>query len=169
MSHSNQFNTVGSYFKSSKILFGAFILGVVNFGLVILIMFFVDALPLANFDKDLTIYFIIASVALLITMQYLGNLVFKNKTTSVQSELSFSNKLSAYREGKLIQAVTLEISALTALVFLIVDTHIFFIVIALLSLIQMIRVFPKKQEMIDSLNLSYAEEQKLNDPDFSLI
>tara|TARA_R110002124_G_scaffold287306_1_gene472512 strand:+ start:5960 stop:6469 length:510 start_codon:yes stop_codon:yes gene_type:complete len=168
MNQTKQDNTIGGYFKASKILFGAFILGVINLGLVLLALFFMDFLPLGDFDKELTIYFIIASLALFIVMSYVGNAVFKRKTTAVQNELSFPKKLSMYRESKLIQAFTLEVSALLAMVFLMINTHIFFPVVAVLSLIQMIRVFPKKQEMIDSLNLSYAEQQKLNNPEFKL-
>lgn len=169
MNQTKQDNTVGGYFKASKILFGAFILGVINFGIVLLVLFFLEALPLGNFDEGLTIYFIIACVALFAVMSFVGNAVFKSKTNSVQDELSFPKKLSIYREAKLIQAVTLEASALLAMVFLMINTHVFFLVIAVLSLVQMIRVFPKKQEMIDSLNLSYAEQQKLEDPNFSLV
>lgn len=168
MNQTNQDNTIADYFKSSKILFGAFILGVINFGLVLMVLFFMDALPLANFDADLTIYFIIASLVIFLGMYYVGNFVFKNKTTNVKDDQSFSKKLSEYRYAKLIQAVTMEASALVAMVLVMINTHVFFLVIALLSLLQMIRIFPKKQEMIDSLNLSYSEQQKLNNPEFRL-
>lgn len=168
MNQQKQDSTIGGYFKASKILFGAFILGVINFGIVLLVLFFMDALPLVDFNEELTIYFIIASIAVLILMSYVGNSVFKSKTTAVQNEMSFPKKLSVYREAKLIQAVTLEASALVAMVFLMLITHIVFLVIALISLIQMIKVFPKKSEMIDALNLSYSDQQKLNNPDFDL-
>jgi membrane protein implicated in regulation of membrane protease activity len=168
MNQTNQDNTIAGYFKSSKILFGAFILGVINFGLVLMVLFFMGALPLANFDADFTIYFIIASLALFLGMYYVGNLVFKNKTTKVRDDQSFSKKLSEYRNAKLIQATTMEASALVAMVLVMINTHVFFLVIAFLSLLQMIRMFPKKQEMIDSLDLSYSDQQKLNDPEFRL-
>ena len=168
MNGQRQDHTIGGYFKASKILFGAFILGVINFGIVLLVLFFMEALPLVDFDEELTIYFILTSVAVFILMVYVGNTVFKNKTLTVQKELSFAKKLSVYREAKLIQAVTLEASALLAMVFLMLITHLVFLVIALISLMQMIRVFPKKLEMIDALNLSYSDQQKLNNPDYNL-
>jgi hypothetical protein len=168
MNQTKQDNTIGGYFKSSKILFGAFIFGVINFGLVLMILFFMEALPLADFDEDLAIYFVIGSLAFFLVMYYVGNLVFKNKTTKVKDDQSFSKKLNEYRHAKLIQALTMEASALFAMVLVMINTHVFFLVIALLSLLQMIRIFPKKQEMIDSLNLSYSDEQKLNDPEFLL-
>lgn len=168
MKGNRQDNTIGGYFKASKILFGAFILGVINFGIVLLVLFFMETLPLVDFDEELTIYFILTSVAVFILMVYVGNTVFKHKTLTVQKELSFAKKLSVYREAKLIQAVTLEASALLAMVFLMLITHVVFLVIALISLMQMIRVFPKKLEMIDALNLSYSDQQKLNNPDYNL-
>lgn len=158
-------NTVGEYFKASKILFGAFILGVINFGVVLIVLFFLDMLPLADLDESLTIYFILGSLALFILMSFVGNTVFKSKTESITQELSLAKKLAVYRESKLIQAVTLEASALCAMVFIMLTSHIFFVVIALISLVQMIRVFPKKNEMIATLDLSYSEQHKLNSPD----
>ena len=163
-----QNNTVGSYFKSSTILFGAFIFGVVNFGFFIVVLYFMGSFPLDNFDEDLTIYFILGCTTIFISMLYLGNSVFKKKTNAVQNDVSFPKKLFTYREAKLIQAVTLEVSALVSMILLMLNTHIFFIVIALLSLVQMIRIFPKKQEMIKSLDLSYAEQQKLNNSEYKL-
>jgi membrane protein implicated in regulation of membrane protease activity len=168
MNKQAQDTTIAGYFKASKILFGAFILGVINLGLVILVLFFLEALPLGNFNKEFLIFFIIASVLALIVMTFVGNMVFKSKTTSVENDSNFSKKLSVYREAKLIQAVTLEGSALLSMVFLMINTHVIFLVVSLLSLIQMIRVFPKKQEMIEVLKLSYAEQQLLNDPDYDL-
>ena len=168
MNTSNQQNTIGSYFKSSKILFGAFILGVINFGIVILILFYLGRLPLGAFDSNITIYFIGGSLAFFVAMQYVGSSVFKSKTASVKHEFSLSKKLAVYREAKLIQAVTMEASALAAMVFLMLITHVVFLVIALLSLIQMIRIFPKKSELIEALDLSYSDQQKLEIPDFKL-
>lgn len=122
-------------------------------------------LPLADLDESLTIYFILGSIALFILMYFVGNTVFKSKTVSITQESSLAKKLAIYRESKLIQAVTLEASALCAMVFFMLNNHVFFVVIALISLVQMIRVFPQKAEMITTLNLSYSEQQKLNNPD----
>lgn len=54
------------------------------------------------------------------------------------------------------------------MVFIMLNTHVIFVVIAGLSLLQMIRVFPKKTEMIEILDLSYSEQQKLNNPKYNL-
>lgn len=168
MNNSNQPNTVGNYFKASKILFGAFIVGVINFGLIILVLYFMEIIPLGNFDPELTIYFIIGSLLLFLAMQLVGRSVFKSKTSVAKNELNFSIKLSVYREAKLIQLVTMEAAALVAMVFLMIATHVFFLVIALLSLVQMIRDFPKKTQMKEILNLTYSEQQHLDMPDFNL-
>lgn len=168
MNQAKKDNTVGGYFKASKILFGAFILGVINFGIVLLVLFFLDILPLMELNKELDIYFILGSLALFILMSFVGNTIFNRKTKSIKEEFSFSKKLTMYQESKLIQAVTLEVSALFAMVLMMFINHIFFVVIAFISLVQMIRVFPKKAEMITSLNLSYSEQQKLNDPSFQM-
>lgn len=168
MNNSNQPNTVGNYFKASKILFGAFIVGVINFGLIILVLYFMEIIPLGNFDPELTIYFIIGSLLFFLAMQLVGRSVFKSKTSVAKNELNFSKKLSVYREAKLIQLVTMEAAALVAMVFLMIATHVFFLVIALLSLVQMIRDFPKKTQMKEILNLTYSEQQHLDMPDFNL-
>jgi len=54
------------------------------------------------------------------------------------------------------------------MVFVMLNTHIIFVVIAALSLLQMIRVFPKKAEIIEVLDLSYSEQQNLNNPEYDL-
>ena len=168
MNQNQQPTTVGSFFRTGKILFGAFILGVVNFGIVIVVLFYMGIIPMVEFESDHIIYMITASISFLVLMNYVGNLVFKRKTNNENSELDLSKKLGAYREGKLIQAVTLEASALLALVFVMLSSNIIFVVVAVLSLLQMVRYFPKKSEMIVVLNLSYSDEQKLNDPDHVL-
>lgn len=160
--------TIGGYFKAGKILFGAFILGVINFGIVITVLFFMEVLPLVEFAPELMIYFIAGSIIFFLLMTYLGSLIFNKKIAQVKGSQDFAKKLSAYREGKLIQAVTLEAAALLAMVFIMLNTHVIFVVIAGLSLLQMIRVFPKKTEMIEILNLSYSEQQKLNNPKYNL-
>ncbi|MBO6620897.1 MAG: hypothetical protein JJ892_04335 [Balneola sp.] len=168
MNHPNQDTTIGGYFKAGKILFGAFIFGVINFGIVIAVLFFLEVLPLVVFAPELLIYFIAGSIIFFLLMTYLGSLIFNKKITKVKSSKDFAQKLSVYREGKLIQAVTLEAAALLAMVFVMLNTHIIFVVIAVLSLLQMIRVFPKKSEMIEVLDLSYSEQQKLNNPEHDL-
>ena len=168
MNHHKQDTTIGGYFKAAKILFGAFILGVINFGIVIVVLFIMEILPLVEFAPELMIYFIAGSIIFFLLMTYLGSLFFNKKITKVKNSQDFAKKLSAYREGKLIQAVTLEAAALLAMVFTILNTHIIFVVIAGLSLIQMIRVFPKKAEMIEVLELSYSDQQKLNNPEYDL-
>jgi len=168
MNQKQNFSTVSEYFKTSKILFGAFILGIINFGIVLVILFFLEMLPLGGIDQELTLYAIAGSIAMFVLMGFVGNLVFKNKISKAIQELNFSTKLSLYREAKMIQAVTLEASALFAMVFILILTHVFFIVIAFLSVLQMIRNFPKKSEMIEVLDLSYSDQQKLNNPDFKL-
>ncbi len=162
----NQPQTVGEYFKTTKIMFGAFILGVVNFGIVIGVLYFLEILPLSLFDDELLIYFILASIALLVIMTFTGNSIYKKLTSVSKTETSFTKKLEIFRKVKLIQIITIEVSALVALVFLMLTLHVIFLVVAMLSLIQMIRVFPKKSELIKSLDLSYADQQKLNNPDF---
>lgn len=168
MKYSAQDTTIGGYFKASKILFGAFILGVINFGIVITVLFFMEVLPLVEFEPEIMIYFIAGSILFSFIMFYLGSFIFTKKINKAKNSQNFTLKLSAYREGKLIQAVTLEASALVAMVFIMLNTHIVFVIIAALSLLQMIRIFPKKSELIEKLNLSYSEEQKLDNPDFNL-
>lgn len=168
MNQKQNFSTVSEYFKTSKILFGAFILGIINFGIVLVILFFLEMLPLGDINQDLTIYAIAASIALFVIMGFIGNLVFKSKTAKAKEDLSFTGKLALYREAKMVQAVTLETSALFAMVCIMILSHVFFIVIAFLSVLQMIRSFPKKSEMIEVLDLSYSDQQKLNNPDFKL-
>lgn len=158
--------TIGDYFKASKILFGAFIAGVINFGIVVFILFSMDLLPLGNINPDLTIYLIIGSLLLFILMHFIGSSIFKSRTDAAKSELNFSKKLSVYREAKIIQLVTLEASALVAIVFLLIITHVAFLVIAFISLAQMIRIFPKKKELIESLNLNYSHQNHLENPNF---
>lgn len=162
----NQPQTIAAYFKAATILFGAFILGIVNLGIVVLVLFILDVLPLTVFDQGLTIYLILGSIALLAIMAFTGDAVFKKLVSTAKEEMNFANKLGAYRQGKLIQIVTLEVSALVALVFLMLALHIAFVVVAALSLIQMIRVFPKKTELIEMLDLSFTDQQKLNNPDY---
>lgn len=168
MNQAHQDTTIGGYFKAGKILFGAFIFGVINFGIVITILFFIDVLPLVEISPEYMIYFIAGSIIFFLLMGYLGSFIFHKKISKVKSSQDFAKKLSAYREGKLIQAVTLEAAALLAMVFTMLNTHIIFVVIAALSLLQMIRVFPKKSEIIEVLDLSYSEQQNLNNPEFDL-
>jgi voltage-gated potassium channel Kch len=168
MNQTKQDTTIDGYFKAGKILFGAFILGVINFGIVITVLFFMDVLPLVEFAPELMIYFIAGSIIFFLLMTYLGSLIFNKKIAKVKSSHDFAKKLAVYREGKLIQAVTLEAAALLAMVFVMLNTHIIFVVIAALSLLQMIRVFPKKAEMIEVLDLSYSEQQNLNNPVYDL-
>ncbi len=162
----NQSQTIAAYFKAATILFGAFILGIINLGIVVLVLFILDILPLVVFDQELTIYLVLGSIALLAIMTFTGDAVFKKLVSKAKKDMSFAKKLAAYRQGKLIQAVTLEASALVALVFLMLTLHIAFVVVAALSLIQMIRVFPKKMELIEMLDLSFTDQQKLNNPDY---
>ena len=48
MNQKQEYTTVGEYFRSSKILFGAFTFGVFNFGVVLAVLFYLDYLPLKN-------------------------------------------------------------------------------------------------------------------------
>ena len=168
MNQRQQYTTVGEYFKTSKILFGAFIIGVINLGIVLVILFFLEMLPLGDFDPSLTIYAIIGSLIFFALMTYVGNVVVQRKASQTEQHSALAKKLSVYREGKLIQAVTLEASALVAMVLTMFLTHIFFVVIAFLSLMQMIRSFPKKSEIVEAFELSYSDQQKLDDPNFKL-
>ncbi|MEP5944524.1 MAG: hypothetical protein ABJ356_08200, partial [Balneola sp.] len=116
MNQTKQDTTIDGYFKAGKILFGAFILGVINFGIVITVLFFMDVLPLIEFAPELMIYFIAGSIIFFLLMTYLGSLIFNKKIAKVKSSQDFAKKLAVYREGKLIQAVTLEAAALLAMV-----------------------------------------------------
>lgn len=168
MNQPKQDTTIGGYFKAGKILFGAFILGIINFGIVITVLFFMEVLPLVEISSEYMIYFITGSIIFFLLMGYLGSFIFNKKIAKVKGSQDFAKKLAVYREGKLIQAVTLEAAALLAMVFVMLNTHIIFVVIAVLSLLQMIRVFPKKSEIIEVLDLSYSEQQNLNNPEYDL-
>ena len=162
----NQPQTIAAYFKAATILFGAFILGIINLGILVLVLFILDVLPLVAFNQELTIYLVLGSIALLAIMAFTGDAVFKKLVSKAKKDMSFAKKLAAYRQGKLIQVVTLEASALVALVFLMLTLHIALVVVAALSLIQMIRIFPKKTELIEILDLSFTDQQRLNNPDY---
>lgn len=161
-------NTVGNFFKGMKILFGAFILGVVNFGIVILALFFLDELPLTSLPDEYLIYLIAGDLAFLLIMSLIADKVYSNKVEKVKDKTGLGIKITAFREAKLIQICLLEAVALISLVFLLLYTHVAFVVFSVISIIQMIRYYPNKERMIAALNLSYDEQQKLNDPDYLL-
>jgi len=161
-------NTVGNFFRAMKILFGAFILGVINMGVVIIVLFFLDFLPLTSFSNDYLIYFIIGNLVFLVLMIIVANNVFTNKINSAKSLSKLGDKISKFREAKLIQICLLEASALFSLLALMFYTHIAFVVFSAISLVQMVRLFPRKSNMIEKLDLNYSEQQHLDNPDYLL-
>ena len=168
MNQKQEYTTVGEYFRSSKILFGAFTFGVFNFGVVLAVLFYLDYLPLKNSlpgnERMIEFGIIILSIITISAGKSFTKKIFKSTTT----ESTLKLKLSIYRKGVLIKFVFIELALLLTMVFFLFSPSVIYAILIAIGFIQMIRNFPSRSNLEAVMELSYSDQQKLNDPDFKL-
>ena len=68
----------------------------------------------------------------------------------------------------LIKFVFIELALLLAMVFFLFSPSVIYAILIAIGFIQMIRNFPSRSNLEAVMELSYSDQQKLNDPDFKL-
>jgi|GEM_PF-831437 len=158
-----------TYFKNIRMIHGAFIVGLLNFGFVLAVLYFIDIIPLKAEDSSLA-YPLMAGVFIFYGIAFfLGQVLFKRAVRKASDSLRLADKVIAYRDSKLLQTALLEGAALFALTVYMLFGNILMILVAFLSVAYMVKSFPRKTEIIEIFKLAYNDQQKLNNPKSVLI
>lgn len=89
-----------------------------------------------------------------------GQFLYKQQISNLQ-ELSAENKINKYQVAFIIRTALFEFPSLLNIVGFLVSGNIIFLIASLIFFVFLLATRPKKQTIIDELNLSYPDTEKL--------
>lgn len=141
--------------RANLIITSAMTIGVVL--MLFVIHFFAQPTPPVEAGDNL---FLIIAVALGIGGVFIGQLIFNQRISNIQSGTVFE-KLSEYRPALILKYALLEGPALVAVIFYFTNGDTYFIVIALVMVLLMAYNLPIKSRVANDLNLNQQEQKHL--------
>ncbi len=153
--------------QTIQVLYGALILGITNFGFVLVALFFLDIIPLVGIPEKFMFNMMGISSLLMIVSFFGGRLILNKALEKSINEQDLVEKIKIYRKGHLVNGLLIDFSAFFALAFFMATIHIAFLVIAGLAFIIIVKNFPTKAKTIQVLQLNYSEQHKLSTRDIN--
>ncbi len=147
--------------RTIQVLYGALILGITNFIFVLLVLLFLEIIPLSEIPEKYIFNMMGISALLMIVSFFGGKLILRNALDRAFKEHDLNEKLKKYRKGLLASGLLIDFSAFFSLAFFMGSNHIAFLVIGGLAIIIMAKNFPSKAKTIQQLQLNYSEQHKL--------
>lgn len=144
--------------SQQKILYYALVGGVVLLGLLALV---INTVVGIDFKIDLPSELQYLAIAYIVFTFFISGYVFKQRLSKVDAAMSLVEKVGEYRSAAIIKYAIVEgASLLLATAYLVTGSYVYFILFGV-TVGYFLYVRPTKEEMIDELNLSYADQQKL--------
>ncbi|MET2985228.1 hypothetical protein [Aureibaculum conchae] len=144
-------------FKTIQIIYGALILGITVFTIVVFVMVENPNYAL-NFEDIFTIIVPIAAVGGV----FLSNFLYQSFTNKISPNDSLNSKLTQYQTATLAKGACLEGPALLAVVATYLTNNITFLLIAMLLIVVMYLKFPKKEKFKEEVKLTFEEKSELD-------
>lgn len=146
--------------KQLKLLHGALFVGIlllVGVGFILHNVLDIGAAISVLPEQALYLIIVIAGGSL-----YASDFVFRKQLATIDSETSLENRLDSYRQAGIIRAALIESAALcTGMGYILTGAHIY-LLLCMAPIALFIYTFPKYENMVDDLNLSYAEQNRLS-------
>lgn len=89
-----------------------------------------------------------------------GQFLYKRQISNLQ-ELSAEHKINKYQVAFIMRTALFEMPSLLNIVGFLVTGNLIFLIVALIFFVFLLTTRPKKQTIIDELNLSYPDTEKL--------
>ncbi|MDZ7715650.1 MAG: hypothetical protein U5J95_05495 [Balneolaceae bacterium] len=151
-------NDTNSFYQL-KILHLALVIGVVLFGGVCLVIKLVFSISFPELLPHNSIYI---TILILIVLIAGSDFLFKNRISNIERGMPVKEKLAAYRLASLIRFMLIETAAIISGVgYLLTGVVLRYFVLMIIATGYFIYVKPTKEKVIDELNLSYSDQQKL--------
>ncbi len=153
--------------QSIQVLYGALIIGITNFGFVLIVLYFLDIIPLSEIPVRF-IFNMMGVSSLLMIVSFLGGRLFLKKAIEKSfNEPVLVEKLKIYRKGLLASGLLLDFSAFLSLAIFMASIHVSFLIIAGVALVLILKDFPTKAKTIKLLQLNYSDEHNLSAKDIN--
>ena len=145
--------------KEMKILHGALFAGVLLFAGVSIVIHLVLELgaELAILPKQ-ALYLVFLIVA---ATMYLGNSLFAKNVALIEENLSLDEKINRYRSASILRVALIETAALSTIIGYMLSGNLLYMILLAVPLIYFVYTFPHENTVIESLQLTYSEQQQL--------
>lgn len=155
--------TAKEYFQSLSILHAALLSGQVMLAAIFYFFFNAGKLPVTGQEAagQMELYIIggLVIVGVLASSQ-----LFNTRLQKVKKEESLSAKLAGYRSASILRYALLEAPSIAAIVVYMLTNNLLLLVFAGMIIILFLIYRPTKDRVVTDLELSPAEEAKLDDP-----
>ncbi len=149
-------NSYSAQFKTMQIIYGALIIGVLVFSVVVYLKS--DNLHFI-FDGE-SMYGILVPMVAIISL-VVNTMIFKSTLNSINPQDALGLKITKYQTANIIRGAILEAPALIGIVVTLNTGNYYFLVFSLFMIAAMIFAFPSKQKFIETMQLSFEEKSKL--------
>lgn len=154
--------TTKSYFTSLKIIHFALTAGVVFFLLIAIVLQFTGFEPEL---KEMEMILLGITVFAAISGIFTGNLLFRKRLEQLVELKSLEKKLLGYQSALILKYALVEGPAFFTIVAYLLTANILFPVITVLMVFAMVLFAPRKDKLINDLNLSNRESAILENQD----
>lgn len=143
----------------AKILHAAMFIGVILFAMIsYAIHNFMDAGGSLAILPANAIYPVILLAA---AMLWVGSLIYKKGVSGIDKNLSLEERVTYFRKAALLRVALIEAASLTVITGYLLSGDLYYLALALIPLLFFANTFPRDDEIIEAINLSYSERQQL--------
>ena len=145
-------------FSQQKILFYAMVAGVIMIGVL---AFAMNTILELDFNVSLPAELIYVGAGVVFLTFFASDAVFKKMLSQVDSTMDLEGKVAKYRSASIVKYALIEGAALLlAVAYMLTGSYEYFMLLGV-TIGYFIYVRPTEEKLIDSLNLSYADQQKM--------
>ena len=149
--------TAAEFERSNTIIWGALIAGCILMSIILFIQS--QGQDFYNLENFYSSPFMWISSIMTVGGYFLSNMLYQKKTEEARSFTSLNEKINAFRSAFIIKAGLLEGPTLVAIIFMMVESNVYFLMIAAILLFAQFLNRPSNKRFFNDFRVSNAEKK----------
>jgi hypothetical protein len=149
--------TAAEFARSNTIIWGALMMGCVLMSIILFMQS--QGQDFFNLENFYTSPFMWISSIMAVGGYFLSNMLYQKKAEEARTFTSLNEKINAFRAAFIIKAALLEGPTLVAIIFMMVESNVYFLMIAAILLFAQFLNRPSNQRFFNDFRVSSAEKE----------
>lgn len=104
------------------------------------------------------LYLIVIAATILL---WLSGVIFNSRISAIEQGLPLQERIGTYRSAAILRVALIETASLIVITGYLLSGTIYYLLLAFIPLYFFVKTFPKDEAIVEALELSYSEKQKL--------